>query len=127
MKNVIVNTGGKYEVISLDDFIKDYNLTPKCTGDRFYVIHQEGRDWFINSFPNPACIFSEGKFLYIIYKGNMQYVVNGVLMPSADFVEEQYIFTSDESARDGIRKIEDSHKGEMYIDCKDGSRIKINK
>lgn len=127
MKNVIVNTGGKYEVISLDDFIKDYNLTPKCTGDRFYVIHQEGRDWFINSFPNPACIFSEGKFLYIIYKGNMQYVVNGVLMPSADFVEEQYIFTSDESARDGIRKIEDSHKGEMYIDCKDGTRIKINK
>ena len=127
MKNVIVNTGGKYEVISLDDFIKDYNLTPKCTGDRFYVIHQEGRDWFINSFPNPACIFSEGKFLYIIYKGNMQYVVNGVLMPSADFVEEQYIFTSDESAREGIRKIEDSHKGEMYIDCKDGSRIKINK
>lgn len=127
MKNVIVNNGGKYEVISLDDFIKDYNLTPKCTGDRFYVIHQEGRDWFINSFPNPACIFSEGKFLYIIYKGNMQYVVNGVLMPSADFVEEQYIFTSDESARDGIRKIEDSHKGEMYIDCKDGSRIKINK
>ena len=127
MKSVIVNTGGKYEVISLDDFIKDYNLTPKCTGDRFYVIHQEGRDWFINSFPNPACIVSEGKFLYIIYKGNMQYVVNGVLMPSADFIEEQYIFTSDESARDGIRKIEDSHKGEMYIDCKDGTRIKINK
>ena len=127
MKNVIVNNGGKYEVISLDDFIKNYNLTPKCTGDRFYVIHQEGRDWFINSFPNPACIFSEGKFLYIIYKGNMQYVVNGVLMPSADFVEEQYIFTSEDSARDGIRKIEDSHKGEMYIDCKDGSRIKINK
>ena len=127
MKNVIVNNGGKYEVISLDDFIKDYNLTPKCTGDRFYVIHQEGRDWFINSFPNPACIFSEGKFLYIIYKGNMQYVVNGVLMPSADFVEEQYIFTSEDSARDGIRKIEDSHKGEMYIDCKDGTRIKINK
>ena len=127
MKNVIVNNGGNYEVISLDNFIKDYNLTPKCTGDRFYVIHQEGRDWFINSFPNLACIFSEGKFLYIIYKGNMQYVVNGVLMPSADFVEEQYIFTSDESARDGIRKIEDSHKGEMYIDCKDGSRIKINK
>ena len=126
MKDVIVNTGGKYEVISLDNFIKDYNLTPKCTGDRFYVIHQEGRDWFINSFPNPACIFSEGRFLYIIYKGNMQYVVNGVLMPSADFVEEQYIFTSDESARDGIRKIEDSHKGEMYIDCKDGTRIKIN-
>ena len=124
---VIVNTSGKYETISLDDFIKDYNLTPKCTGDRFYVIHQEGRDWFINSFPNPACIFSEGKFLYIIYKGNMQYVVNGVLMPSADFIEEQYIFTSDESARDGIRKIEDSHKGEMYIDCKDGTRIKINK
>ena len=127
MESVIVNTGGKCELIALDKFIKDYNLTPKCTGDRFYVIHQEGRDWFINSFPNPACIFSEGKFLYIIYKGNMQYVVNGVLMPSADFVEEQYIFTSDESARDGIRKIEDSHKGEMYIDCKDGSRIKINK
>lgn len=127
MKSVIVNTGGKCELIALDKFIKDYNLTPKCTGDRFYVIHQEGRDWFINSFPNPACIFSEGKFLYIIYKGNMQYVVNGVLMPSADFIEEQYIFTSDESARDGIRKIEDSHKGEMYIDCKDGSRIKINK
>ena len=126
MKNVIVNNGGNYEVISLDNFIKDYNLTPKCTGDRFYVIHQEGRDWFINSFPNPACIFSEGRFLYIIYKGNMQYAVNGVLMPSADFIEEQYIFTSDESARDGIRKIEDSHKGEMYIDCKDGTRIKIN-
>ena len=123
---VIINTRGRYEAISLNDFIKDYNLTPKCTGDRFYVIHQEGRDWFINSFPNPACIFSEGKFLYIIYKGNMQYVVNGVLMSSADFVEEQYIFTSDESAREGIRKIEDSHKGEMYIDCKDGSRIKIN-
>ena len=63
---IIINTSGKYEAISLDNFIKDYGLTPKCTGDEFYTIHQEGRDWFINSFPNPACIFSEGQFLYIV-------------------------------------------------------------
>ena len=126
MKNVIVNTGGRYEVISLDNFIKDYNLTPKCTGDNFYVIYQEGRDWLINSFPNPACMFSEGKFSYIIYKGNMVYVVNGVRMPNADFIEERYVFASEEEARNEIHKIEDSHRGEMYIDYPDGSRIKIN-
>lgn len=126
MKNVIVNIGGEYEVISLDNFIKDYNLTPKCTGDRFYVIQQEGRDWFINSFPNPACIFSEGRFLYVIYKGNMQYIVNGVRMPNADFVEEQYIFASEDAAKEGIHKIEDSHKGETYIDLPNGARIRVN-
>ena len=127
MKDVIVNTGrDEYEVISLNNFIKYYNLTPKCTGDKFYTIHQEGRDWFINSFPNPACIFSEGQFLYIIYKGNMKYIVNGVLMPNADFIEERYVFASEEGAKNEIHKIEDSHRGEIYIDCKDGSRIKIN-
>ena len=126
MKNVIINTSGKYEAISLDKFIKDYNLTPKCTGDEFYTIHQEGRDWFINSFPNPACIFSEGQFLYIIYKGNMEYIVNGVRMPNADFIEEQYVFASGEDAKNEIHKIEDSYRGEMYIDCPNGTRIKIN-
>ena len=123
---VIINTSGKYEAISLDKFIKDYNLTPKCTGDEFYTIHQEGRDWFINSFPNPACIFSEGQFLYIIYKGDMAYIVNGVRMPNADFIEEGYVFTSEEDAKNEIHKIEDSHRGEMYIDCPNGDRIKIN-
>lgn len=126
MKNVIVNNGGKYEVISLDDFIKDYNLTPKCTEDEFYIIHQEGRDWFTHSFPNPACVFSESQFLYIVYKGNMEYIVNGVRMPNVDFIEERYVFTSEEEAKNEIRRIEDSHKGEMYIDCPDGTRIKIN-
>ena len=126
MKSVIINTGGKPKVISLDNFIKDYNLTPKCTGDRFYVIHQEGRDWFISSFPNPACLFSEGRFLYIIYKGNVEYLVNGVRMPNADFIEERYVFTSEEDAKYGICKIEDSYKGEMYIDCPNGTRININ-
>ena len=127
MKDVIVNTGGRYEVISLDNFIKDYNLTPKCTGDNFYVIYQDDRDWLINSFPNPACMFSEGRFLYIIYKGrNLSYVINGVRMPNADFVEEKYVFASEEDAKNEIHKIEDSHKGEMYIDCPDGSRVKIN-
>lgn len=126
MKDVIINNRGKHEVISLDKFIKDYNLTPRCTGDKFYTIYQEGRDWFINSFSNPACMFSEGQFLYIIYKGNMEYIVNGVRMPNADFIEEQYIFTSEKDAKDAIHKIEDSHKGERYIDCPNGTRININ-
>ena len=126
MKNVIVNSGGKCEVVSLGNFIKDDNLTPKCTGDRFYAIQQEGRDWFINSFPNPACIFSEGRFLYVIYKGNMQYIVNGVRMPNADFVEEQYIFASEDAAKEEIHKIEDSYKGETYIDLPNGACIRIN-
>ena len=126
MKDVIINTRGKYEAISLDNFIKDYNLTPKCTGDKFYIIHQEGRNWFINPFPNPACVFSEGKFIYIIYKGNMQYIVNGVRMPNADFVEERFVFASEDDAKNEILKIEDSHKDEMYIDYPDGTRIKVN-
>ena len=120
MKDVIVNTGGRYEVISLDNFIKDYNLTPKCTGDNFYAIYQDGRDWLINSFPNPACMFSEGRFLYIIYKGNMEYIVNGVRMPNADFIEEKQVFASEENAINEIHKIEDSHRGEMYIDYPNG-------
>lgn len=126
MESVIVNTGGKCGLIALDKFIKDYNLTPKCTGDRFYIIHQEGRDWLTYSFPNPACVFSESQFLYIVYKGNMEYIVNGVRMPNVDFIEERYVFISEEEAKSEIRRIEDSHKGEMYIDCPDGTRIKIN-
>ena len=126
MENVIVNTGGKCELIALDKFIKDYNLAPKCTGDRFYIIHQEGRDWFTHSFPNPACVFSGSQFLYIVYKGNMEYIVNGVRMPNVDFIEERYAFASEEEAKNEIHRIEDSHKGEMYIDCPDGTRIKID-
>ena len=56
----------------------------------------------------------------------MAYIVNGVRMPNADFIEEGYVFASKEDARDEIRRIEDSHRGEMYIDCPDGTRIKIN-
>ena len=56
----------------------------------------------------------------------MEYIVNGVRMPNADFIEEKQVFASEDDAINEIHKIEDSHRGEMYIDCPDGSRIKIN-
>lgn len=124
MDKVIVNRSGRWEVISLEEFKRDYGLTPKCTGDTFMVLQQDERGGlYLNTFPNPACIFIEGQIKYIIYKGNMTYVVNGVRMPNAEFLEEGQVLANEEEYRAWVDRYNNNH--EMWIDCPDGRRIYI--
>lgn len=125
MYKVIVNRTGRYEVLDVEDFIKEYGITPKYQGESFYVISQQGRDCNIYGFPNPACIFMDGSIQYIIYKGNQITIVNGVRMPNADFVPEDMVFGTYDEALAEMHRIEDSHRGEMYIDTPNG-RVRVN-
>ena len=124
MNKVIVNRTGRWEVISLDEFKKEYGISPRSTGDTFIVIQQDSQgNIYKNVFPNPACIFIDGQVKYIIYKGNMEYIVNGVRMPNAEFLEEGQVLANEEEYQDWINRYNNSH--EMWIDCPDGRRIYI--
>ena len=124
MDKVIVNRTGRWEGISLDEFKREYGISPRCTGDTFIVIQPDSQgNIYKNVFPNPACIFIDGQVKYIIYKGNMEYIVNGVRMPNAEFLEEGQVLANEEEYQDRINRYNNSH--EMWIDCPDGRRIYI--
>lgn len=126
MDRVIVNKTGRWEVISLEDFKRDYGITPRCTGDTFLTLQEDNKGNLYKSvFPNPACIFIEGRIKYIIYKGNMEYIVNGVRMPNAEFLDESQVLTSEEEYQQWIDNYNNKH--EMYIITPDGRRIDIKK
>ena len=123
MDKVIVNKAGKWDVISLDEFKKEYGITPRCTGDTFIVLQQDERgNIYRHEFPNPAGIFIDGQVKYIIYKGNMEYIVNGVRQPNVELLEEEQILANEEEYQAWIDRYKNSnHK--TWIDCPDGRRI----
>ena len=124
MKYVLIQDRGRWEKIELDKFIKDYNITPKHTGDKFYMLQSNGRNYIISDYPNPACMFYEGRIRYIIYKGNSRTIINGIEIPPCDLIEEEQVCGSYEDALKLIDEIEKQYAGKIiYIDCPDGRRI----
>lgn len=126
MDKVIVNKNGTWEAISLEDFERDYHISPHCTGDTFILLQQDSSGALYKyTFPNPACIFMDGQIKYIIYKGNQVTVINGVRMPSADFIDESQVFASEEEFLKWVEDYNNTGRGDMYIDTPSGKHIKI--
>lgn len=127
MYKVIVDKGrGHFEALSLSDFKREYTSvgTPKCMNDKFYMIRIE--DNFVPTiyeYPNPACMFVQGEFKYIIYKGGIT-IVNGVQLPPADFISERSVFGSREDAQQFVDRFNSEIQGKtLYVDKPNGARI----
>ena len=124
---VIVERDGKWKHIPLDEFERDYGIRPRITGSEFYCIYNDGANLYIGSHPNVAVLFDNGIINYIIYKGAIRQIINGVEIPSAEFIPEQSCFASYQEAVSLIEEKENSERGICWIDTKDGQRIMLER